>query len=956
MVGMSVKTAEASSSLELLHEKVRELVRQKGWGKLTEIQEKAIKPIMEGHNVVIVAPTGYGKTEAALLPVLSMMLKEDIEPVTVLYITPLRALINDIYERINWWASQLGFIVARKHGDVPHSERARRLRKAPHILVTTPESLEIDLDWASKFRNFYRNLRWVIVDEVHEIISTKRGVQLAVLLERFRRLAGDFQLIMISATIGEPGLTGKTFVGSSKRPLSIITVEKGKELEIVVDYVDAPSTEFWKRAAQKLLNHMEPLTLVFVNSKHVAERLHSEIEKMGIDGVVVHHASVFGEERRRIEKMAKEGKLKMIIATKTLELGIDIGSVKRVILFRPAGKAASLVQRLGRSGHSIGGKINGIIIATDELELLEAIAEARLAIKGRVEVPELLVKPLDMAARAIIGMALSGMYTVDDAYEILRNVYYFRGLSREEFVQLVKYLVENKMIKINEDGKMSSGAQFYRIWRFDAGDSRFSWWVHNFSEFFTTMGEKKTYVVKTVDGKIIGELDSDYVIRMLRIGHVIRLAGRNWQVINIDEHVNKVVVTESQGETTAVPFWKGQGPIASRLVLSELEQIIHEVHRGSLDLPEGLILSEDARKALSGLIEEIKKYRYPAPSRDSIIVERTPDELVFVTLAPEKVLRTLAYLVMLEAYRNSSDVYTRISHYGFSFPVNALDFDPIEFLTSMDREEFVKRVWEAASRSPFFVEVAHNIQLVFGITRKLRKSDTLVYEEVIRQTLQEYFDPESAWALLEGLRKGRVKLKINHGRTSIYARIVAKEIPERPWISDVDELIAETLKGMAFTAEELVEALGLPLNLIEAKLRDMRKPSSQYRVFSFIDVDTGEQRWALVEDAAEIVRSEEFSSSFEPPVKDSLYMLLVKNETGSLIHAIVRLGDVIEKPDQVIRQIPFNEIYELKVVPLTGYYEGQPPKYQYVPRDIVPYLVLNAATLIQKIQMNNPIF
>ena len=953
---MTLKTTGVSSSLELLHEKVRELIRQKGWETLTEIQEKAIKPILEGHNVVIVAPTGYGKTEAALLPVLSMMLQGDVEPVTVLYITPLRALINDIYERINWWASQLGFIVARKHGDVPHSERARRLRRAPHILVTTPESLEIDLDWASKFRNFYRNLRWVIVDEVHEIISTKRGVQLAILLERFRKLAGDFQLIMISATVGEPSLTGRTFIGSSKRPLSIVTVEKRKELEIVVDYVDAPSTEFWKRAAQKLLKYIEPLTLVFVNSKHVAEKLHSEIEKMGIEGVVVHHASVFGEERRRIERMAKEGKLKMIIATKTLELGIDIGSVKRVILFRPAGKVASLVQRLGRSGHTIGGRINGIIIATDELELLEAIGEARLAIKGKVEVPELPLKPLDMAARAVIGMALSGMYTVDDAYEVLSSVYYFRGLTREEFDELVKYLLDNKMIKINEEGKLSGGAQFYRIWRFDAGDSRFSWWVHNFSEFFTTMGEKKTYVVKTADGKTIGELDSEYVIRMLRIGHVIRLAGKNWQVINIDEHTNKVVVTETQSETTAVPFWKGQGPIASRLVLSELEQVIYEVHRGSLDLPEGLVLADDARKALKKLIGEIKKYGYPAPNRGSIIIERLSDEIAFITLAPEKVLRTLAYIVMLEVYRNNSDVYTRISHYGFSLPANSLDFDPFEFLTSMDREEFMEKAWEAASRSPFFVEVAHNIQLVFGITRKLRKSDTLVYQEAIRQTLQEYFDPESAWALLEGLRRGRVKLKVNNGRTSIYARIVSKELPERPWISDVDELIAETLKGMAFTAEELAEALGLPLNLIEAKLRDMRKASSLYRVFNFIDVDTGEQRWALVEDAAEIARSEEFSSSFDPPIKDSLYMLLVKNETGSLIHAIVRLGDVIEKPDQVVKQIPFNEIYELKVVPLTGYYEGQPQKYQYVPREIVPYLVLNAATLIQKIQMNNPIF
>ncbi|WP_194840465.1 DEAD/DEAH box helicase [Hyperthermus butylicus] len=946
---------EFEGAMSLLHEKVRELIRLRGWRELTEIQEKAIKPILEGHNVFIVAPTGYGKTEAALLPILSRMLEERVEPVALLYITPLRALINDIYERISWWASRFGFIVARKHGDVPHSERTRRLRHAPHILVTTPESLEIDLDWAPKFRQYYRNLRWVIVDEVHEIVSNKRGVQLAVLLERFRRIAGDFQLIMISATIGEPTIAARAFTGSSRRPLTVVSVEKRKPIEIVVDYVEAPSTKFWRAAAEKLVKHMEPLTLVFVNSKHAAEKLHGEIERMGVEGVVVHHASIHGEERRRIEKMAKEGKLNMIIATKTLELGIDIGSIRKVILFRPAGSVSSLLQRLGRSGHTIAGKISGIVLATDPLELLEAIAEARLAAKGKVEVPELPVKPLDMVARAILGMALSGEYTVNDMYDILSKVYYFRGLTRSEFDELIDYLKNAKMIKINNDGKVSCGPQFYKIWRFDAGDSKYSWWVQNFSQFFTTIGERRAYTVRTVDGRVVGELDTDFVVKVLRVGHVIRLGGRNWQVIGIDEHNGKVVVAETEQSITAIPFWKGKGPELSRLVIAELEKVIQETHRGQLNIPSSVKLTESAAAVLNGIIGEVRKYRYPAPARNKVIVEKLADEDVYVVLAPERVVRTLAYLVMLEAYRSSSDVYVKLNHYGFAVPSHSIAFNPLKFLVSLTREEFEERLREAVTRSPYFAEEAHNIQLVFGVTRKIKRSDGVAFEEIARQTLQNYFDPEAAWELIQGIREGRIKIVFNQSRTSMYARSVVEEVPEKPWVGDVGELIAETLEGMAFTVEELADAIGVPPEIVESKLRDLGKPGADNRVFYFIDVDTGEIRWGLVRDAAGIAVSEEFSSSFTPLQQDGLYLVLVKSENGTLIHAIVRVAEFVRNPEKLLEQIPFHEIHEVKVVPLTGYYEGQAPRYQQVPREIVPYLVLNAIAFIQKMQMSNPL-
>ena len=939
----------------MLSKRVIELMRERGWSRLTEVQRKALSPIRSGANVIIMAPTGYGKTEAALLPILSAMSEDHVKPVAMLYITPLRALINDIYERISWWAERLGLRVARKHGDVPHAERARRLRHVPHILVTTPESLEIDLDWASRFREHYANLRWVIVDEVHEIVATKRGVQLAILLERLRRLAGDFQLVLLSATVGDPETTAKAFTGSSKRPLAIVTVDAKKDISITVDYVRSGTSDFWRRAAEKLIKHMEPLTIVFVNSKYVAENLHKEIQKLNVDGVVVHHASIAPEERHRVEREAKEGKLNMIIATKTLELGIDIGYARKVVLFRPTGQVASLLQRLGRSGHSLHGTIRGAIVATDEIELVEAIAEARLAVKGAVEAPRLPEKPLDMAARLILGLALAGGHRIEEAYDILRSTYYFRSLGRDEFDELVKYLVEKRMIKLGEDGTISTGAQFYKIWRFNPGESAYSWWVRSFSEFFTTMGEKKNYLVKTSDGKVIGELDTDFVTQVLRVGQVIRLGGRNWQVVTIDEHSNKVIVVEAEGEAGAVPFWRGKGPEASELVIEEIERVIEELHRGNVMLPPNVKLTSDAEEALRKLIEEITVYKYPAPSRDKVIVEQVGKEDVLVFLAPINVSRTLAYIAMLLAYRVNSSVYAKITHYGFAMPqING--FNLLEALLSLDEREFRRLATEAAEKSPYLVETAHNIQLVFGVTHKLRPRDGLPYREAVRQTIEEYFDLEKAWGFIEGLKRGRVKLEVNTSRSSFYARDIAATSPERLWLGNVEEAIAEVLDGMAFTIEELADALNLPENVIEARLRSMLKPGSPYRVFYFIDVDTGELRWALVKDAEAIARSEEFSSSFTPPSRDALYMILAKSDNGSLIHVIVKLDEVIENPQKLIEQIPFREVHELKVVPLTGYYEGDAPKYLSVPREIVPYLVLNAATYIQNIQMNNPIF
>jgi ATP-dependent Lhr-like helicase len=932
--------------LSMLHPRLIELVKELGWSRLTDIQVKAIPAILSGANTVVVAPTGQGKTEAAILPVLSAMLQSKVKPVALIYITPLRALINDVYTRLSWWASRLDLRIARKHGDVPHSERSRRLRQIPHIVVTTPESLEIDLDWATKFREYYRNVKWVVIDEVHEIVSTKRGVQLAILLERLRRLAGDFQLVLLSATIGDPELVGKAFTGSSRRRLVVVQSRIRRQVRLVVDYVE-PSGEFWRRAAEKILAYIKPLTLVFVNSKHVAERLHEELEKLGATSIYVHHASVSGEERERVERLAREGSISAIICTKTLELGIDIGSVRRVILFRPSGSVATLIQRVGRSGHTVEGVSEGVILATDVVELFEALAEAKLALQGGIEPPMLPDKPLDVAARSIVAMALAGGYTVDEAYSILSSVYYFRDLSRGEYNSLVELLARNKLIRV-ENGVLRPGPSFYRIWRF-SGEDKLSWWARSFTEFFTLIGERDTFTVRDLNGKVVGELDAEYVYKVVRPGVVIRLAGRNWKVVSIDEANQRITVAEAPDLLPTVPSWKGKGPEVSGLVVEEMGRLVKQVIRygvWALKQPSELVVASDAVIAIENFLSHVAQHRVPELDARTVVVERVGDELVVINTWGERVNRAVAYALMA---RLNLD-YVKVSYYGFVLPLKdgLSESEVVKTMLSLDEGELKELLTKLVPRTPYYVEESKSIQLSFGITRRLSVDDGLAYHEAIRQTLLRYFDVEGAIEKLKALREGLLRLVVGSGPNP-FALELTQEVPERLWSSGLDDLIAASLKGMAFTVDELAEMIAAPTELIEAKLREMRRNGSRHRVFSFIDVDTNEVRWALVADADTIVSSEEFSSSFTPEPTDEVYLVLAKGREGGLVHLTVTPRELLDGSKKVSEGIPFNEIVELRVLPLTSA-EDSSIRYVHVPKRIVEYLVRNAVTVFQKLR------
>ncbi|MCJ7793913.1 DEAD/DEAH box helicase, partial [Candidatus Bathyarchaeota archaeon] len=298
--------ATSENAFEMLVKPVRRLVEQKGFSKPTEPQEKTIPKILDGKNVLLISPTATGKTEAVFLPVLSMLLKEPKTPgIKVLYITPLRALNRDLLERLQWWCNNLDIKLAVRHGDTETKERTRQSRSPPDILITTPETLQAILSgWI--LRQHLQSLRWVIIDEVHELADSKRGSQLSLALERVRSLIGkDFQMIGLSATIGSPEKVAQFLVGD-KRPVEIIRVPVAKMVKLQVIY-PKPSEEDVRFAA-KIYTHPEVAArlriirdymskrksvLLFTNTRSISEVLASRFKVWDIDfPISIHHGSL----------------------------------------------------------------------------------------------------------------------------------------------------------------------------------------------------------------------------------------------------------------------------------------------------------------------------------------------------------------------------------------------------------------------------------------------------------------------------------------------------------------------------------------------------------------------------------------------------------------------------------------------------------------------------------------
>ncbi len=552
----------SENSFAALVKPIRRLIEQKGFSKPTDPQEKTIPRILEGKNVLLISPTATGKTEAAFLPVLSMLLKEPRTPgIKVLYITPLRALNRDLLERLEWWCNNLDIKLAVRHGDTDTKERARQSRSPPDILITTPETLQIILSgWL--LRQHLQSLRWVVVDEVHELADSKRGSQMSLALERVRDLIGkDFQTIGLSATIGSPEKVAH-FLAGANRPVEIIRVPVAKMVKLQVIYPEP--TEEDSRFAAKIYTHPEVAArlriirdlmskrksvLLFTNTRSISEVLASRFKVWDVDfPVSIHHGSLAKPSRIAAETGLKSGELKGLIATSSLELGIDVGRIDLVIQYMSPRQVARLIQRVGRAGHTYGDVAEGIIIGMDSDDTLEALVIARRALKEELEPVEIPDKPYDVLVDQIAGLLLKKRrLEFAEILELARNAAPYQNLTLQDVEKVIKYM-HNRFPRL-------AWASFEDkvVLKPQKTKALFEYYFDNLSMI---PEEKQFLVIDESANTSIGVLDEAFMAEYGKPGTKFIIRGSPWQIIHASE--DKVYVRPVIDPTGSIPSWIGE--------------------------------------------------------------------------------------------------------------------------------------------------------------------------------------------------------------------------------------------------------------------------------------------------------------------------------------------------------------------------------------------------------------
>ena len=378
------------SVFNLFSKDLQKVVKER-FEKPTPIQEKAIPAILSGKNVLILASTGSGKTESSLLPIFDKWLKEKPNPISILYITPLRALNRNLQDRLYWWATKLDMDISTRHGDTTQYERSKQADNPPDFLISTPETLQSILV-GRVMREHLRNVKCVVVDEVHEIVGSKRGVQLSIGLERLRNLTGkEFQIVGLSATVGSQQEVASFLSGG--RPCEIVDVTVGKKINVSVESPEpkkedkelAESGSIPIQVAARLnrmlnLSKNKESVLIFTNTRESAEVLSSRLKLLD-KNIEAHHSSLARDVRIETEKKFKEKQIKNLVCTSSLELGIDIGSIDFVLQYMSPRQVSKLLQRVGRSGHDLERVSEGVIISGDTDDVFESAAIAKLALE-----------------------------------------------------------------------------------------------------------------------------------------------------------------------------------------------------------------------------------------------------------------------------------------------------------------------------------------------------------------------------------------------------------------------------------------------------------------------------------------------------------------------------------------------------------------------------------------------
>jgi len=771
---------------------VQRLIDEKGFETPTEPQQRLIPLILEGKNVLLISATATGKTEAAVLPVFhNYLLKGGSQPgISILYITPLRALNRDILNRMTYWCNKLDMRLGVRHGDTSQKERTYQRRSPPDMLITTPETLQAILQGRT-IKNHLKTVRWIIIDEIHELADNKRGSQLSLALERVRSLAEDDpQFIGLSATIGSPDKVAKFLVGVG-RNAEIIQVSALRDTKLDIIYPE-PSTEDYD-LARKLYTHPEvavrlkemrnlinehETTLIFTNTRSTTEALTSRFNIWDKElPLSIHHGSLAKTSRIAAEKGLRTGDLKTVICTSSLELGIDIGRIDLVIQYNSPRQVTRLLQRVGRSGHSIEQTSKGVIIALNSDDALESMVICRRALHEMMEpliIPE---KPYDVLVNQLIAelMQRNRMYFLQ-AQNLFENAYPYRDLQEKEIIAAARYMHNRfpRLAWVSEQDEVMIKPR----------SSRKTMYRYFFNNLSMIPDEKDYLIVDVEEDSPVGILQEAFVAEYAKPGIKFTLRGRAWKILNI--HNDKIYVRLEDDPTGAIPSWVGEQipvPLEVALEVGEIKSFVEMSLSNGMSTEE--ISSElhykypanikTIRRAIRELVEQ-NNLGFSIPTDKRVVVEDWDENVIihcnFGTLVNRTLARILGHVISEKIgypVGVQQDTYMIICQ-----TVGEVDSVYIaNILRNLGKGDLEKYVDDSVAKTGLFKKRIINVARKAGALSKFANfsnvtlgrlmktfEGTIIHEEAMKDALRQDLDVPSTCNLLKKMAEGEIEVVV----------------------------------------------------------------------------------------------------------------------------------------------------------------------------------------------------
>lgn len=837
------------------------------FGGLTIPQKMVIPYIKHGFNVLVSSPTGTGKTLAVFLPLLDELFRLAIDNklennIYIVYVSPLRALNNDMYKNLIVPLTELRSKIAEYYGinidirtavrtsDTLPSEKSKMLRSPPHILITTPESLALALN-ATKFREKLATVRCVIIDEVHELASSKRGSHLMLSLERLVDLTGrDFQRIGLSATISPLEDVARFLAGyrddGSPRPIVIADARFSKPIDIkvlcpVMDLVYTPTSilneSIYEISSKLILQHRT--TLLFTNTRSATERVVYKLKKLlsssngilNVDEIEAHHSSLSRDVRLDVEEKLKRGQLRVVVSSTSLELGIDVGYIDLVLLLSSPKSVTRLLQRVGRAGHNAHAISKGAIIVVDRDDLVECTVLAKLARERKIDKIKIPKKPLDVLIQHIVGMSLEKPRTVDEVIKIVKRSYPYHDLSEKEFMNVINYL--SGRCPGLEDYNVYAKIRYDEITRV-ISKRRGSRMIYQLN-VGTIPDEAKISVVSLLNGKkqYVGDLEEGFV-EILSPNDIIVLGGKTYRVSAIQPTV--VIVEPAEGERPTVPTWFSEMlPLAydSALEVGRFRKSIADMinHLPREMVTKWIVDTYGVEMHAAGYIydyiyQQILFTDGKIPSNANILIEIWPDNekgatnIIFHSLFGRRVNDVLSrvYAYTLASIIGES-VKITVTDNGFMLTISTnIDRKTIEEIVKYVKpdnvewiarkairrtELFKKRFRHCAERSFMLLRRYKGVDV--SLTRRQINSEKLIQivesfpnfpiiEETYREILEDVMDLAHAIDVIEKIERGEISVDIiySHYAPSPFAHgIIAYGYSDVVLMDDKRRLIAK---------------------------------------------------------------------------------------------------------------------------------------------------------------------